>query len=80
MTGKRGNREPPLSLDMSFNEAFARFAQTSPRETKELEKATIEKRRVTGLSPATSLLHNDDPDRLAANTASAPINPPQREG
>ena len=73
MTGKRGKREPPLSLDMSFNEAFARFVQTSLPETEELERLTSQKRKAAGLSPAASLSEPIEPSRPNRKRASRPI-------
>lgn len=45
MTDEKPKREPPLFLDMTFEEALARFGQTRLDETVELEQRTSHKRK-----------------------------------
>ena len=37
--------EPPLALDMDFNEAMQRFAQTDVKELKEVDKRVAAKEK-----------------------------------
>ena len=50
MTNKGKKLEPPLKLDMSFEEALGRFARTDPKEIEEgIERAKTKK--PPGVSP-----------------------------
>lgn len=42
-----GKRQPPLWLDMSFEEALGRFAGTDPKEAEENERAEAAKKRLS---------------------------------
>ncbi|MEZ5881144.1 MAG: hypothetical protein R3D35_10850 [Nitratireductor sp.] len=45
MTKRPKNYEPPLHLDMDFDEALRRFAQTDKKEADELSERTRKKKK-----------------------------------
>lgn len=46
-----GKREPPLRLDMSFEEALKRFSGTDPREIEESVERSKQKKPPEGDAP-----------------------------
>jgi hypothetical protein len=53
MIGKR-KLEPPLKLDISFDEALSRFVATEPKQVDESIERSKTKKTAAGYAPATA--------------------------